>query len=120
MEKLIEEVKTLVEAEYGRASAKFGAVNHSDHESYAILLEECQEAESECMAVHDILGYFWNQTKRNDPDQEKFKICQKLQTSAILAACELIQVAAMARKAALTISHRTVVTDLTQKGGESV
>ena len=47
MEKLIQEANELVEREYGRAGDRYGLTNHSDHESYAIILEELQEAKAE-------------------------------------------------------------------------
>lgn len=106
MDKLISEVKELVEKEYGRASAKFGPTNNSDHESYAILLEEREEAQAECEAVDELLKHFWSQVKRNASDDDKLKVCNKLETYAMLAACELIQVAAMAKKAAMTVGDR--------------
>ena len=43
MEELIKSVVCAECEEYGRASAKFGAVNNSDHESYAVLREEADE-----------------------------------------------------------------------------
>lgn len=118
MDRLIAEVKELVEAEYGRASAKFGCTNNSDHESYAVLLEETEEARDESAAVSDLLNYFWGQVKCNAPDQEKFKICKKLEMSAMLAACEFIQVAAMAKKAAMTVGDRNVFVDLLGTAGD--
>ena len=44
MEELIKSVVCAECEEYGRASAKFGAVHNSDHESYAVLREEADEA----------------------------------------------------------------------------
>ena len=117
MKKLIDEVTQLVEAEYGRASIKFGCINNSDHESYAIIKEEADEARDELNAVDDLLKYFWNQVKGNSPDPEKLKICQKLQSCALLAACELIQVAATAKKACITIGNRNIILDLTGSAG---
>ncbi len=117
MDDLIAEVRELVDKEYGRASVKFGSRNNSDHESYAVLLEELEEAHAECGAAHDVLRYFWDLVKRNGSDEEKYKICNKLEACALLAACEFIQVAAMAQKAALTVGDRNVVIDFTARGG---
>ena len=119
MDKLVAEVKKLVEAEYGRASAKFGCTNNSDHESYAVLLEEREEAHEECAGVDQALHYLWDLIKRNAPDEKKFEICKNLETRALLAACEFIQVAAMAKKAAMTVGDRNVVVDLTGMAGDS-
>ena len=106
MNELIEEVKDLEKFEYQRATAKFGFTNYSDHESYAVLLEERQEAETECKGVDLALSIFWEKCKTNAPDTDKLDICRILETRAILAACEMIQVAAMAAKAANTVRQR--------------
>ena len=108
MENLIEEVKVCVDREYDRAGAKFGFVNHSDHESYAIILEEFQEAETEVALVNTHLSQFWDAVKLNDDDQSKFDKFEwliKIESDAVLGACELIQVAAMAKKASIRVSR---------------
>ena len=120
MDKLIADVKGLIEEEYGRASIKFGATNNSDHESYAVLLEEVQEAQFECKGVDLALSVFWEKCKKNDTDEYKLDICRKLENRALLAACEFIQVAAMAHKAAVTVGDRSVFVDFTKQEGESV
>ena len=109
MQKLIESVRPLVEEEYGRAGAKFGLTNHSDRESYAILLEEVEEAEHELIEVRKKLGEFWNHTRDDERDLDKLVILRNLQTAALLAACECIQVAAMAKKAAMTVCERAAM-----------
>ena len=117
MDKLLAEVKELEEKEYGRASAKFGCTNNSDHESYAVLLEEVEEADYEVSQVSVQLNQFWQLTKHNDDDISKYSRLLEMERRALLAACELIQVAAMAKKAAITVGDRNVVFDLTVKGG---
>lgn len=42
MQELINQVKSIVSDEYGRASQKFGPTNNSDHESYAVIKEEME------------------------------------------------------------------------------
>lgn len=120
MDKLIQDVDKLVEEEYGRASAKFGPVNNSDHESYAVLLEESEEAQSEVAEVHFQLQHFWQLTKANDDDMSKYSRLLEMERRAKLAACEMIQVAAMAKKAAMTVKNRSVFIDLTGDKGDSV
>ena len=119
MEKLIAEVTECVEREYGRAGAKFGLTNHSDHESYAVLLEELDEAHVEFAGVQQSLNYLWDLTKRNAPDDKKYEICKNLEARALLAACEFIQVAAMAKKAALTVCDRGAIREFKGEEGES-
>ena len=98
MDKLIVEVKESVEREYGRAGAKFGLTNHTDHESYAILLEEFQEAKSEFEFVEKYLEEFWDYVKGDFSVHDKFVCCGDMEKRALLCACEMIQVAAMAKK----------------------
>lgn len=85
VDKLIESLLPIVEEEYGRAGAKFGLKNNSDHESYAVMKEEFEEAEDEICRLLKL--YF----------------CKRIKNIAILAACECIQLAAMAHKAAVTV-----------------
>ena len=119
MDKLIEEVKECIEREYGRAGAKFGLTNHSDHESYAILLEEMEEAENELYRVEKYMKEFWEQVKGDYPPYGKFTCCGDMERSAMLCACEMIQVAAMAKKAAITICDRGARVTVRTEGGAS-
>ena len=96
-------VKDLVDREYGRAGAQFGLTNNSDHESYALILEEFQEAQTEVATVDDKLSVFWDLVKENGGPETKFNVLKSMEGTAILAACELIQVSAMAKKASLTV-----------------
>ena len=116
MDKLIQDVKALVADEYHRASMKFGETNNSDHESYAVLLEEMEEAKVEVADVEHQLQKFWEMTKSNEDDLSKYSRLLEMERRAVLAACELIQVAAMAAKASATVSCRNIAVDLTQEG----
>ena len=119
MDKLLTEVTESIEREYGRAGAKFGLTNHSDHESYAILLEEMDEAHDEFTNCHIQMEHFWDQVKGNQEDYSKHHCLTRMYTYALYAACEMIQVAAMAKKAALTVAERGMVNELVGRGGES-
>lgn len=103
---LIKTVNTVVGEEYGRAAAKFGPTNNSDHESFGILLEEYEEARYEDVAFSKAADNFWNLIKENADDSEKMDELNSMFHSAIYAACEWIQVAAMAYKAQKTIEER--------------
>lgn len=116
MTKLMFEVNDLIEREYGRAGAHFGLTNHSDHESYAIILEEIQEAKADIESFDMQMAMFWEQVKSNDDDHSKYACLIRMQSKALLGACELIQVAAMAKKAALTVCDRGASQEL--KEGE--
>lgn len=103
VDKLIESLLPVVEEEYGRAGAKFGLKNNSDHESYAVMKEEFEEAEDEVCRLEGMLNTFWTCVKDNDTPDQKLYFCKRIKNIAILAACECIQVAAMAHKAAVTV-----------------
>lgn len=104
MEILLRDVQHLMFGEYERASNKFGAINHSDHESYSVIKEELEESGDEYSAVKEALQLFWDMVKSDDADDSgKCAVLNALEARALLAACEFIQVAAMAYKAQKTI-----------------
>lgn len=115
MQKLIEEVKELVEKEYGRAGVVFGLTNHSDHESFAVMMEELDEAGVEFDGFSKGLGQFWAMVKGNAPDPDKYSQLKQMELTALLAACEMIQVAAMAKKAAITVCDRGAVKEFAEE-----
>lgn len=88
------EVKALVYKELASANERFPQF-HSPHEGWAVLREEYDELEEE---VHQLDGeincYLWGSVKRNTTADN----VEAVQQRAIAAACEAIQVAAMARK----------------------
>lgn len=102
MDKLIHDVQFLVGQEYDRSSSEFGIIHHSNHEAYAVLMEEIEEAADEHTLVDADLPRLWNLIKRNASSDDMCKALKSIQTHATLAACEFIQVAAMAKKAIIT------------------
>lgn len=106
MEELLRQIVNAECEEYGRASVKFGAVNNSDHESFAVLREEADEAADVMEEADSFIGVFWAMVKCNEADEHKVEILKTIQRKAELAAAESIQVAAMARKAIATIERR--------------
>ena len=106
MEELIKSVVCAECEEYGRASVKFGAVNNSDHESYAVLREEVDEAIDAMEDVDNLTNMFFEAVKHNEEDGRKLDILNVIKHLAEEAAAESIQVAAMARKAIETIQRR--------------
>ena len=106
MEELIKSVVCAECEEYGRASVKFGAVNNSDHESYAVLREEADEAIDAMEDVDNLTNTFFEAVKHNEEDGRKLDILNVIKHLAEEAAAESIQVAAMARKAIETIQRR--------------
>ena len=106
MEELIKSVVCAECEEYGRASVKFGAVNNSDHESYAVLREEADEAVDVMEDVDNLTDGFFEMVKNNEEDKVKLDILNVIKQRAEEAAAESIQAAAMARKAIETIQRR--------------
>ena len=107
MEELIKSVVCAECEEYGRASVKFGAVNNSDHESYAVLREEADEAIDAMEDVDNLTDSFFEMVKNNEEDKVKMDILNVIKHRAEEAASESIQAAAMARKAIETIKRRS-------------
>ena len=106
MQNLIKDVQYLISIEYQRASTKFGPLNHSEHESSAIISEEVEELRDEFISLSEHGMKFWEFVKSNASDEDKTKALNSLHHDALLAACEAIQVAAMAYKAEQTIKSR--------------
>lgn len=96
MEELKNQIRKIVYEEYERALKAYGQ-NHSQHEGYAVLLEEIEEAEDEIVQIRSLQEEIWSGVKDNSSC-----LCGRLAThiesGAINLACEAVQVAAMARK----------------------
>lgn len=96
MKELLTEVQASVFMEYERAKDKFGPANNSPHESYAIILEEFEEAQNEAHVFEINLRSFWDGVKANTMTKCQL---QRMRTIAEKAAAEWIQAAAMCYKA---------------------
>lgn len=97
MKELKEAVKALMCEEYERAAERFGGKFHSPHEAYAVILEEAQEAGLELMDLKYAIDLFWESVKKDDTEYQDS--LRNIEKCALNAACECIQVAAMAYKA---------------------
>lgn len=89
-----EDIEKLVQKELAAANEKF-PLFASNHEGYAVIKEEIEEAEECIYNVSVALKEVWKNTKSN------FGIdynVEALKSEAINGAIELIQVAAMAQK----------------------
>ena len=108
MKELLGEVSELALREYARATKQHGPVNHSGHESYSILKEECEEAHDECIQTELYLDRYWKSIKQDDY-QYQIENLKAIQHKSLLAACEFIQTAAMATKALETIKQNELL-----------
>lgn len=98
MKQLMNDVKGLALGEYERAANKWGKTHASPHEAYAVIFEEMQEMAVEADILNDALLCYWEAVKHNQPNEQKEALNVAF-LRAMLGACELIQVAAMAHKA---------------------
>lgn len=88
------QVRELVKVELDAANERFPQF-HSQHEGWAVILEELEETKEQLEAVERFLSYAWNRIKNDVTAREQ------IDTVALIAenaACEAIQVAAMCKK----------------------
>lgn len=95
-------VKSCVGIELQYAQKENGAVFHSPHEGFGVLFEETYEAKMECEKADKRMDNLLLCIHRNN-DKGIINNAEMLENAAINAACEYIQVAAMARKMQLTM-----------------
>lgn len=72
---------------------------HSDHEAYAVILEELEETEENVKAMGYCIQAMWDYVKK---DKKPRKSVEKLKNFALKTAAEAIQVAAMCDKFLMT------------------
>lgn len=89
------QVRELVNVELAAANEKFPQF-HSPHEGWAVMLEEYQELEEECEKISKEMLEMFRNIRANDKCYADCALSILL--CAVYAACEAIQVAAMAEK----------------------
>ena len=97
MEELIKTINTITKIELKRANKKFPPFN-SNHEAYAVLKEEIEEAREESGRVTSSLEMLWERIKLDSSCDSLINICEYIKKHSILEAAESIQVAAMCQK----------------------
>lgn len=98
MEELVKAISALASEEYQRAAAEHGGAANTPHEGYALIKEEAEEAGEQTDTLGVKITNLWWAVKRDDLGSQRLSLSE-IRTAAILGACELIQVAAMADKA---------------------
>ncbi len=96
MKELLFSIIKSEQEELKRASKKFGPHNNSHHESYAVILEEKQEAEESAFEFEKAFEQYWDDVRH---DQVNPDVLAVMETAALRAAAEWVQVAAMCAKA---------------------
>ena len=98
MDKLKKEVQELAMAELQRANARF-PLFASDHEAYAVTLEEVEEAREELQDLESQMKEFWDDVRGKDNlPFPSYESPMDIYRTAIKLACEAIQAAAMLMK----------------------
>ena len=97
-------IEKLINDELQSANKKFPLFS-SWHEAYAVILEEVEEAQDEMTMLTDAkIPNFWASIKcKSCPEKVYFEYMDVIRCFAIRAIEELIQVAAMCDKAAMSL-----------------
>ena len=96
MKELLREVENVMRGELNRANEKRGLFK-SEHEGGFVILEEVQEADTETKRVKVAFAQLAEHIFKDEYKQAS-RSAKKLREAALFAACEYIQVAAMAEK----------------------
>lgn len=88
-------ISQAVENEYKKMCSTYGDKYHTEHEGYAVLKEEIEEAEEEVKIINDFFSRLWINIKKN----EHF-VCELkgIKGRAELLAHEAFQVSAVCQK----------------------
>lgn len=95
MEQLLRVVQQATKDELDRSIKAYFPLFHTEHEGYALLKEEVEEATEEVDKINQKLKMLWDSIKRNEYPNSSIHL---IKSHAELLACEAIQVAAMVQK----------------------
>lgn len=98
MDKILYDVEKAVSYEVARIQVVHGEKYHTIHEAYGVMMEEVCEAKKETNSLDDFEKAMMSAMHRNDTSTLEL-VYDRIAGCAIRAACELIQVAAVCRKA---------------------
>lgn len=90
-------LSVLIEQELKRANNKFPLFS-SEHEAYAVLLEEVEEVEVEIQLIKARMDSLWEYVKSNCAYEYQSEKVKQIKEDAINGIQELMQVAAMCDK----------------------
>lgn len=102
METIVKPVNLLVSDEYDRAAKLHGAVFASPHEGYGVIAEEVQEAGDELELAESVMRRMLLAIREEKPSAI-IDLADCIRDTAVNAAAECIQVAAMCEKMTRTV-----------------
>lgn len=91
-------IETAINSEKENAIESYGPTYNSDHEGYAVLKEEIEEADCDLKYIQDALCDLWKGIKINDPPKYKQEIIKRIVKEAKNLAMEACQIAAVGQK----------------------
>ena len=91
-----ENVQNAVLAELANAVKNYGEVYNSQHEGYAVLLEEVEEAADDLTYIKNNLAVLWQSIKTND--LKDTTLLTDIEGTAQMLALEAVQIAAVCTK----------------------
>lgn len=95
------EVYKLIDEELAAANKKF-PLFRSNHEAFAVILEEAEEAKEETQNLETLVNNFWIGVRENHVAEAAHEELTEIYRTALDLAVEAIQTAAMARKGILS------------------
>ena len=101
-EKAEEAIEKAVAYELQNIVKKYGAVYASNHEAYAVLKEECEEAAESLDCVLFYLNQIWNNIRKNLIEKKDINLCKE-QAKAL--AGEAVQCAAVCERFVETLER---------------
>lgn len=120
MSELRDAVSRVLDEEISRIKARYGETYASIHEAYGVLSEELHEARQEVKGLRAYVKDLLSDLPFEDRDDLRCDL-NEAYWHALNGACELIQVAAVCRKAMDTLKKQGVVDDGDhQQQGESL
>lgn len=101
-EKTKDFIKKAIAAETANAKSKWGDMYHSEHEAWAVLTEEIEEANEALVKIVTIQRVLWNFVRKAKIEEKDIKYIKDhlnyLQDHAQELATEAVQIAAVAKK----------------------
>ena len=103
-EKAAESIEQAVAYELQNIVKNYGAVYASEHEGYAVLLEEVEEAGDDLKYINLLMNELWKEVKSDSVSKD---FLNSIKVGAIELASEAVQVAAVCERFEETIANKS-------------